>query len=64
MTGLRNNNAAQVAAAARSAGAFDLLTNSRDSAMLVTLLPGAYTFQVAGKGTATGVALVEVYEVP
>ena len=58
------SNAAQVAAAARSAGAFDLLPNGRDAALLVTLRPGAYTFQVAGKATATGIALVEVYEVP
>jgi hypothetical protein len=41
--------------------------SSLDSALLVTLPPGGYTVQVAGAaGTATdtGVALVEVYDVP
>jgi hypothetical protein len=40
---------------------------SADSALLVSLPPGAYTVQVAGAaGTAndTGIALVEVYDVP
>jgi hypothetical protein len=37
---------------------------SLDSAILVTLPPGAYTAQVAGASGDTGVALVEVYEVP
>ena len=32
--------------------------------MVVTLLPGAWTVQVSGASDATGVALVEVYEVP
>jgi hypothetical protein len=32
-----------------------------DSAMLVTLQPGAYTTIVRGKGTATGVAIVEAF---
>lgn len=59
-----NSNTAEVTAAARDSGAFALAPGSRDAALLVTLRPGAYTFQVAGKGTATGVGLVEVYEVP
>jgi hypothetical protein len=37
---------------------------SRDSAILTTLPPGAYTAQVSGAGGDTGVALVAVYEVP
>jgi hypothetical protein len=32
--------------------------------MLVTLSPGIYTAQVSGVGNTTGVALLEVYEVP
>lgn len=55
---------AAVAAAATQAGAFALPLGSRDAALIVTLNPGAYTIQVAGIGNATGVALVEVYEVP
>ena len=37
--------------------------SSSDSAILVTLPPGAYTAQVLGASGDTGVALVEVYEV-
>ena len=52
-----------VAAAARpSAGAFALPAGSKDAAMVVTLPPGAYTALVTGKNGATGVALVEVYD--
>jgi len=51
-----------IAAAASKAGAFALPAGSRDSAMVVTLPPGAYTALVTGKNGATGVALVEVYD--
>ncbi|MGI8820752.1 MAG: DUF4394 domain-containing protein [Chthoniobacterales bacterium] len=37
-------------------------TSPTESAILITLVPGAYTAQVMGKNGATGVALVEVYE--
>ncbi len=60
-------NAANVAAirdAAKSVGAFPFADGSADSAMLLQLDPGAYTVQVAGADGGTGVALVEVYEVP
>ena len=46
-----------------SVGAFALATTSKDSAVIVTLAPGNYTAQVAGTGTATGIALIEVYNV-
>jgi hypothetical protein len=36
-------------------------TDPAESAILITLQPGAYTAVLGGKGTATGVALVEVY---
>lgn len=45
-------------------GAFGLPATSADAALLITLTPGSYTAQVAGAGNTTGVALVEVYEVP
>jgi hypothetical protein len=39
--------------------------NARESAVLATLAPGAYTAVVQGGGTATtGIAIVEVYELP
>jgi len=31
---------------------------------VLTLEPGAYTCRVAGAGTSTGIALVEVYLLP
>jgi hypothetical protein len=46
-------------------GAFALpAATSKDAALLVTLAPGGYTAQVSGVGNTTGVALIEVYEVP
>jgi hypothetical protein len=32
--------------------------------MVVTLPPGAYTAQVSGTNGTTGIALIEVYELP
>ena len=39
-------------------------TNGQESAIIIDLAPGTYTAQVTGKGVATGVAVVEVYELP
>jgi hypothetical protein len=49
--------------AATKVGAFPLQVR-RDSAMIVTLQPGSYTAKVTGFQGATGVSLVEIYEVP
>ncbi len=58
-------NAVDLAAVFTQVGAFGLALDSKDAAMLVTLPAGSYTAQVSGLGTVpTGVALVEVYEVP
>ena len=57
-------NAAETSAVAARVGAFNLRPNSLDAAFVVELAPGAYTFQLAGKGAASGFALVEVYEIP
>ncbi|MDP3069727.1 MAG: hypothetical protein Q8N18_05530 [Opitutaceae bacterium] len=46
------------------AGAFSLPVSSADAALLVTLTPAAYSAQVSGVGGTTGIALVEVFEVP
>jgi hypothetical protein len=54
---------AELADTFRAVGAFGLDGASRDAALVVTLPVGAYTAQVTGVG-GTGVALVEVYEVP
>ena len=46
-------------------GAFALPNGSRDSALVLTLAPGTYTAQVgAVDNTSTGIALVEIYELP
>jgi len=55
---------AVLATAFASVAAFPLPVDSRDAAILVTLAPGSYTAQVSGVGNTTGVALVEVYEIP
>lgn len=57
------SGAAAVSSAAVQAGAFALAAGGRDSALLLTVEPGAYTFQVTGSNRTTGVALVEVYDV-
>ena len=54
----------ELAAAATAVQAFALPENSADAALIVQLPPGNYTFQVAGKGSATGTVLGEAYELP
>ena len=54
----------ELTAAFASVGAFALPATSKDAAVLVTLPPGLYSVQVTGTANTTGVALVEVYEVP
>lgn len=55
---------AAIASTFLTVGAFPLAAASHDAVLLVTLAPGSYTAQVRGVGNTTGVALVEVYEVP
>jgi hypothetical protein len=59
-----NPNAAEIAAETAATGAFALPAGSADSALLLTLPPGAYTAVVSGANGASGVALVEVYQAP
>ena len=67
-TSIRSNDnwggTTELAAAFVQVGAFALPAASRDAAVLITLQPGAYTVQVSGVNNTTGVAIVEVYEVP
>ena len=46
------------------AGAFALPSGSADSALQENLPPGVYTVELSGVSGATGLALIEVYEVP
>lgn len=57
-------NAVRIDEAASEIGAFYFNPGSADSALLVTLAPGSYTLQVSGVDDTTGIALLEVYEVP
>ncbi|MBL9201206.1 MAG: DUF1800 family protein [Opitutaceae bacterium] len=54
---------AATAATFTTVGAFALGNGSRDAALVATLGPGAYTAQVTGVANASGIALVEVYDV-
>ena len=47
-----------------SVGAFAFGAGSRDAAAVVSLSPGAYSAQVSGVGNTSGIALIEVYELP
>jgi glucose/arabinose dehydrogenase len=53
-----SNQAAQISGSGLAPG------NAQESAIAISLLPGTYTAIVAGKGGATGVGLVEVYNLP
>jgi DNA/RNA endonuclease G (NUC1) len=57
-------NASDIASSATSVGAFAFASGSADAALIVNLPPGAYTAQVAGVSGATGLTLLEVYELP
>ncbi len=56
---------AQIILVGTTVGAFALSgVSSKDAAILVTLPPGVYSAKATGVGNTTGVALIEVYEVP
>jgi hypothetical protein len=54
----------QTRSVAEQVFAFPLNEGSEDAAFVVTLNPGIYTVVASGANNTTGVALVEVYEVP
>ena len=58
----QTNNINEIIDASVGAGAFALAQNSKDSAMLVNLVPGNYTILVNGVANTTGIALVELYD--
>lgn len=57
-----NENALQIVGTSARVGAFGLAERASDSALMTTLAHGAYTVQLSGKESSTGVALVEVYD--
>jgi hypothetical protein len=50
--------------ASNSVGAYAIPMASQDSLLLVTLPPGGYSAQITGGAGTTGIAAVEIYEVP
>jgi hypothetical protein len=60
----QGNDVSLVNAAEAATGAFSFTKGTPDAAILMVLPPGTYTAEVAGANGTTGVALVEVYEVP
>ena len=60
----RQPNADDVTDASQRAGAFLLPKDSSDAAMVVTLAPGVYTVSAEGTNGETGIALIEVYDLP
>jgi hypothetical protein len=56
--------APQLKAAFDATGAFGLNDTSKDAALVRTLPPGGYSVQVSPATGSTGVALIEVYELP
>ena len=57
-----NLNSGSISTAAAGVGAFALTPAAKDSALLLTLNPGAYTFQLTNATGAAGNALVEAYD--
>lgn len=55
-------SAAAMSAASTRAGAFAFAAGSRDASLLAELAPGSYSVQVSGVNGATGLALVELYD--
>lgn len=56
-----NANPALLAAVAVKVGAFALPKPGNDSALLLTLAPGAYTVEVTSAGGNSGITLFEAY---
>jgi hypothetical protein len=54
----------ELAAAFQTVGAFAWPPVSNDAAHLITLPPGSYTVRAPGAGSSTGLALIEIYELP
>jgi hypothetical protein len=59
-----NWNSATTLADQQSVGAFALPASSTDSVLVATVSPGAYTVTITGANGGTGVALIELYELP
>lgn len=59
-----DNTDTTLTSASGRTGVFALTAGSKDAALLLNLDPGTYTVQLSGASAASGVALLEIYEVP
>ena len=57
-------DAAAIAAVSAQVGAFALGAASADAAMILSLAPGSYSAQVVGANGTSGIAIIEIYELP
>jgi len=57
-----SGSSAAIAAAGTQVGAFAFPVGSRDASLIADLAPGSYSIQVSGVGNASGLALVEMYD--
>jgi hypothetical protein len=66
VAGATNDNwsGADIVAAAAAVQAVVLPAGSKDAALLITLPPGVYTVHLTGVGATTGIALLEIYQLP
>lgn len=58
------NDPTMIKIANAKVGAGNFASGSKDASILISLAPGAYTAQVMGVNNTSGIALVEVFEVP
>ncbi|MEO6001667.1 MAG: matrixin family metalloprotease [Opitutus sp.] len=60
---VENSNAAEITATATQVGASAFAaSDTKSSALLLTLQPGVYSFVATGKGASSGIVLLEVYD--
>ena len=57
-------DAGAITTASAHVGAFALPAGSPDSALLINLAPGNYSAIVTGVGGTSGLAIIEIYQVP
>lgn len=57
-------DASMIASASGRVGAFALDPNSKDAVLLVQLPPSAYTVMISSPTSGSGVAMIEVFEIP
>jgi hypothetical protein len=65
--GWSNGTSAEIVTAINAAtltGAFPLALGSGDCVLVANLGPGNYTIHLSGANQTTGIALVEIYQVP